>query len=390
MRRALSRPQMQALDAKFSIFYVIGQLHSSCPPAAFATLGCSNSTSSPLACTRLREEQQKHGDLHFLAHARECGKRAVAEKAFEWYREASSSDAIKARWIGKLDDDTLPNLWRLARDVRQMETALTPVGLGYYGALGWRIWSHTHRHVCFRPLVNNFAGPTGRNRYGLSRLLRSVARARSATNGSVAHCSEHSHSGPYPYADGMLHLLSRDLARQVFNSELAFGFARGAWRLGTPHPTARRDWDHEDVGIGFLIFAVSLDLNLRTTYFSLQHQHVRVFGHYAGSANMEKPNVYEVRRRRSVPKFRPDLTCATTMAHNVRRARLLFDTAHTYHVHHQNASDVFTCGDCSEWAWHHASAPSRRDVRPDDAFTCCHKPSALLHTSADGPALAVC
>ena len=136
--------------------------------------------------------------------ARDCGGgRAVAEKTFEWYREASRN--MFAKWVGKLDDDSLPNLWWLARDVTQMNAYGHMYA--YYGVLRWRVWSHRFRHACFRPAIGTHAGPNGETSFALYHIKRAIAAAATETTGSAEHCSNAKHSRQSP--GSQVHDMSR-------------------------------------------------------------------------------------------------------------------------------------------------------------------------------------
>lgn len=413
VRKVMYKP-LSSLNGSISVRFVIGGRLHQCREQVAAKLGCPNRTVAPLMCTKLSRELIAYSDLWVLTYARECGarKEAVAEKAFEWYREASSlQGGVNSRWIGKLDDDTFPNLWLLAHDVRQMDVTLRTKQGGertrdvyaYYGVMGWRVWSHRHRHACFGPVVGIRAGPNGGTRWGLWNIYRAIASAWNATKAdshkvkdvddAAGHCDSKSHSGPYPYADGMLNIMSAPLARAVFSSAAANELARGAWRDGAAHPLAEHDWNHEDVGIGYLVFAVSASDAIHTSYFALQREHERVYSSAAKqlrSSLMATPSDAEVQRHSRHPKVKADVACTVTVAHDVRRARLLLDTEHTFRVRelHRAKHDVpypysFVCGDCANtWSWDRATAAGGQAVQPSRGFVCCHKHGGAKNRSA--------
>ena len=410
VRQVLHEP-LRSANGSIYMHFVVGRLHL-CPEQTVTQLGCPHGKSSAMDCTKLKQEHSRHSDLWFLGLARECSSRksAVAEKAFEWFREASSASV--AHWIGKLDDDTLPNLWLLAHDIRQMEGMSAggpPEGernathqYAYYGTMGWRVWSHRHRHACFSPTIDVRAGPNGATRFALWHAYRAIVLANgtsrsishprhSGRHGAGAlvgakggHCNATSHAGPYPYADGMLNILSAALARTVFSSPIADELARGAWREGAPHPLAVHDWNHEDVGIGYLVFAVSVAYGMRTAYFALQREHERNFFAAARrlpSSMMTAPPAAEVQRHTSKPRIKPDLLCATTVTHPVKRPRTLLDVQNTFQAQETRRASLgvpypyrFTCGNCAmRWKWDRATAPVGRVVEPGRTFLCCHK-----------------
>ena len=136
-----------------------------------------------------------------------------------------------------MDDDTLPNLWRLLGDVLLMEAshaardgsqAGSPPSSGrrvtsgrspsplfaYYGVLRWRRWMPEQMHSCAHHENEEAADISGSRR-----AFRLLTRAKKLPNGSA--CTD-----PYLYADGMLHLMSSHLARAVFSGEVAAAFAR--------------------------------------------------------------------------------------------------------------------------------------------------------------------
>eukprot|EP00322_Chrysochromulina_rotalis_P014669 CAMPEP_0115833186 /NCGR_PEP_ID=MMETSP0287-20121206/3042_1 /TAXON_ID=412157 /ORGANISM="Chrysochromulina rotalis, Strain UIO044" /LENGTH=415 /DNA_ID=CAMNT_0003286591 /DNA_START=107 /DNA_END=1351 /DNA_ORIENTATION=+ len=377
LREALREP-LESSKNRLAVRYVIGNLQS-CPPTSLAKLGCSNGNTSALECSRLKQEQRVNFDLWALQHARDCTSHGnpVAEKTFEWYREASVHTS--ARWIGKFDDDTLPNIWELFRDVQRMESKMVSLQndkrtgpFAYYGVMGWRVWSRRFRRACFGPVVNTRAGPNGRSQLALYNIKRAMQQAADPTSNRTVisrtkgYCGAGMQNGPYPYADGMLHILSAPLARAVFRTTMADEFASGQWRTGASHPFAESEWHHEDVGIGYLIFAFAVKERAPLAYFALQGEHEHTFGEPRGphSKLMSAPSRMEIRRRRRHPQNRTEIQCSTTVSHKLFRARLIFDVAHAYRAREKQREigssapfpDMFACTRCDEWKWDRATA----------------------------------
>ena len=121
--RALTRAelhrQLAPLRAQVSVHYVWEACACAQPRGVHASLGCNSSGQHPLICSLLKREARQHGDLLALLRARECTRsgQPVAEKAYEWY--ACVAAAAMADWICKMDDDTLPHLARLERNIFQ-------------------------------------------------------------------------------------------------------------------------------------------------------------------------------------------------------------------------------------------------------------------------------
>ena len=65
----------------------------------------------------VRYEKRSHRDMIFVP-ARDFLPHAVAEKSLGWWLYAA--DTLRARWIGKTDDDSLPYLPRLEYDLQLM------------------------------------------------------------------------------------------------------------------------------------------------------------------------------------------------------------------------------------------------------------------------------
>ena len=87
----------------------------------------------------VRHEERAHRDVIFVP-ARDYLPHAVAEKSLGWWLYAASN--LRARWIGKTDDDSLTYLPRLEHELQLM------VQMGrshyYYGVMTWRAWTPLH------------------------------------------------------------------------------------------------------------------------------------------------------------------------------------------------------------------------------------------------------
>ena len=147
--------EQQVAGADITTRFVMGSVRtcteeSVSPAEDFGPRRCR--TDHPLSCQKLAREQSEFGDLVVLMGAGECGSRsgvAVAQKSFEFYAWAAAHST--ATFIGKLDDDALPNLRLLWHDLRQIRSHGARNGStlhAYHGAMRWRAWSYTHRHSC--------------------------------------------------------------------------------------------------------------------------------------------------------------------------------------------------------------------------------------------------
>ena len=113
---------------QFDVRFVVAKMDH-CPRSTLETLGCNSTSGPPLeTCAALQRENEEHRDIVQLRFARDCGSRsgqAVAEKTYEWYAHAAQHGG--AAWVGKFDDDSLPNLMHLGRDVLRMQAAALSV-----------------------------------------------------------------------------------------------------------------------------------------------------------------------------------------------------------------------------------------------------------------------
>ncbi len=246
-------------------------------------------------------EARRYGDVTVL-DAPDCSVTAVAQKTLAWYALASRPRRLGANltasrrphawyaWIGKTDDDSLIDLRKLSAEILAAERTALAAGAydrsrlgaerlaagtkcagaerragpeprpglhGYLGTMRWRLWDVRARGGC-GAFVQKPAQHTP------------DASLRCAAEGRPPRCV-----GPFPYADGAMHAMTRRLATRVFHGELARSFARPASARGCAPPPARgrrwapqpARWTHEDVGVGLLLFEASARQRLPTFYF---------------------------------------------------------------------------------------------------------------------------
>lgn len=137
-----------------TVRYVLGNVRLCRMPDAVPKLRrCAGNHA--FSCSAIEREQQLHSDLVALPLAQDCSSRAVAQKTFHWYRYASASTS--ALWLGKMDDDSFPNLEKLARDVLTMDMIGQEIDsaerksaqfFAYYGVMRWRLWSSRSLSAC--------------------------------------------------------------------------------------------------------------------------------------------------------------------------------------------------------------------------------------------------
>ena len=195
MRRQLSKMMEKVNGVTFDVRFAVANMKG-CPLSARTQLRCKASA-HPLDCIELKRENAEFHDVVQLPWARDCASRsgqAVAEKTFEWYAWAAQQHGVS--WIGKFDDDSLPNMMKLARDMLHMEAAPggvrrqtgaryvlgdvpdkhlgadrerrklalrahlhsdgAPPLFAYYGVMAWRMWSPVFRRGCGAKWTNYF------------------------------------------------------------------------------------------------------------------------------------------------------------------------------------------------------------------------------------------
>jgi hypothetical protein len=168
--------------------------------------------------------------------------------------------------------------------------------------------------------------------------------------------------GPFPFADGVMHMMSASLAHAVFvRGSVGHALAR-EWRDGWVHPHADGPWNHEDAGVGSLVYRQGIAGRLRLHYFTRQERHVHVMASRSRGPNsswMVAPEwpVKASRRIRELKHLQP----TTVVVHNVRNSRRLRDITDAFLNFEVNASGIgmpvgFSCGNCSEWGWSHTAA----------------------------------
>ncbi|KAL1510753.1 hypothetical protein AB1Y20_007040 [Prymnesium parvum] len=376
LRDAL-RAQLSPADStspprlRLRLLFVMGSVRDCAWRESF---GCAHA-SHPLNCSALREEAARHADILVLARARECRRKgqAVAEKSFEWYRHA----ARRGGWVGKMDDDSMPRLARLAADVLRMD-ARVGGGFGYYGRMRWRLWNASHRLAAgVRPLDAVSSAAEGTAAFGR------VARSRRREAGAGAR-EEHAGGvvGPFPYADGALHVMSAALAAAVFNGRHAAELSREWYEEGWVSPLADGAWNHEDVGLGYLVAAETHAQKAVTTYFSLRDHHVSSFA--SKHSWMSDPLKTGPQPATPPAKQKPaEVGPLVTFIHSVRNHRALVksalalrQTAGTNELL-ADESDAFECLHCSQWGTgdapqHSPFGPAER--WPQRPYECCQKP----------------
>ena len=361
--RSLMRLRMESAPRSIRFAFVLGDL-SACPASVRASLGCGTSESAarPLEqCTALRDEHARHSDLVHVPMARECTApgQPVAEKTLAWYRLASHS-LQRNGWIGKIDDDTFPNMRVLGLDLAAVHDQRQ---FAFYGRLRWRLWSRALSQAC-GPFVDAPASiePWSRRAYQTlaSYASTSTTPSSSATTTSDLCASGHDEPiGPFLYADGSYHMMTAALARSAF----PLG-ARHMLRSPRANSSA---WNHEDVGIGYLIHTHAHSRHLPVAYYALQSRHIHRF---PTSPRRTTPpsldtDLDAIRRRVWHPNSGPRHPCAV-LAHNVRTA-IHLDQAATAFSHSAasiTSKEAFNCFDCSEWGWSTEALRANADYLP--------------------------
>lgn len=182
-------------------------------------------TVSPPPPPHLALEQASYGDMVFV-DAADGNRFAVAEKTLAWYKHAALFFS-HAQYIGKMDDDTYPNLRTLLADLRTLNSPVL-----YYGSMQWRLWIQNRLGACGPRGV----GGEGPPRQGVLRMQYDALATEECANAV----------GPYPFADGSLEILGQQLLQQMVKSAATVSFIEQL--ASTP-----RRWLHEDVGIGYLV-----------------------------------------------------------------------------------------------------------------------------------------
>ena len=290
--------------------------------------------------TAVRYETRSHRDVIFVP-ARDYLPHAVAEKSLGWWLYAA--DKLNARWIGKTDDDSLCHLPRLEHDLRLM----SQLGRShyYYGVMTWRCWYPFHSEpdgVCG---ARGDDGPSLDGPGAKTSTLNSLLRQCDA-GGECGRAL-----GPFPFADGSLQVLSRDLMEAFTSTRLARNFSRAHSARAQPP-----FWTHEDAGVGYLIFHTAMMHALPLTYVVLSAwRHNKFWINWYPRRNPSIPDGHVVNTHKIVSPM---------------MAQIALDAYEntTY------AADPLLCNDCREtWGWTccHDKPPYGRV--PIEKFACCNK-----------------
>lgn len=226
----------------------------------------------------LQAEQASHADLiHVRAHdglAGSHGGRAVAEKALAWFVYAAKHS--RAQFVGKLDDDTMPNLPRLLAEL----TALPDPHSAYYGVHVYRLWEWSKQ-----PSSPN-AACGGHYDDGPPNHSRSSALSQLSLSKRSGECAKA--SGPYPFPDGSLEVVGKGLLSSVFGCARVRDFAEAEYaRRGPPF------WTHEDAALGALVHREVEDRGLSVTYVALRRwEHNRFWVNWADLSTLIDGNVH--------------------------------------------------------------------------------------------------
>ncbi|KAL1504591.1 hypothetical protein AB1Y20_008376 [Prymnesium parvum] len=282
---------------------------------------------------QLVDESARHRDLlHLKAHdgvqpGESHGGRAVAEKALAWFIHAATS--LEARFVGKIDDDTMANLPRLVADL----VSLPHAEHAYYGVQVYRMWDWASQ-----PREPNAAcgghyedGPPGHAPgSSLSRLLQVQI------SGRCAHAV-----GPYPFPDGSLEVIGNALLRAVFGSARVKAYARA--EFDRPRPPY---WTHEDAALGALVHREVASRRLQVAYIALRRwEHNRFWVNWADRSTLVDGNVLWV--------------------HYLRDAQRAEYVADAFVSRRDLRPDGLSCGSCiRQWGWQ----------PPHNSTTCCTKP----------------
>lgn len=175
-------------------------------------------------------------------------KQQLSSKVHAWFMYAATAATTRHyRWVGKTDDDTLVDLGKLRHDLMMASAVLPPEApYGYYGTMRWR-WFRTDRWKPCGPFTE--VGPP-------SPVPQELGR-------KPAGCS----SGPFPYCDGSLYVLSAPLARRVWGGS-GLDVASGLPSITRQLVGSAPGWS-EDVRAGFAVYAESLAQAIPVTWLAL-------------------------------------------------------------------------------------------------------------------------
>ena len=237
------------------------------------------------------DEQRRFGDLVILpAHDgvtgtdKHHGGRAVAEKALAWFVYTATNTTMRAaKFVAKIDDDTLANLPRMVSELRQVAADAV------YGVQVYRLWNWNKQ-----PTVGDAAcgdhseiGPPKSNR-----LLKSLEEAVKPGGKCVGSL------GPYPFPDGSLEVYGRKALDNVFGSQRVRAFADDMFKK--PKPPF---WSHEDAGLGALVHREVVDRQMPLTYVAMRRwEHNRFWLNWADRSTLIDGDVQWAHYTRDAPR----------------------------------------------------------------------------------------
>ena len=154
-------------------------------------------------------ERRRHpADMHMLNGTSDCITPYIFHKTLAWYASAIRLHPGYA-WYAKSDDDSLIHMPRLRSDLLAALAVAAACGrstpYAYYGPMRWRLWHPEGFGGCG---AFGEAGPPDAPPPALTR--------------DASACG----AGPFPYADGSLHILTAALAAAVVEAEPAQQAAR--------------------------------------------------------------------------------------------------------------------------------------------------------------------
>ena len=301
-------------------------------------------------------EKRRHPeDMYTLNTTSDCVTPFIFHKTLAWYESAVRTHPGYA-WYGKSDDDSLIHLPRLRVDLLAALARAAACGreqpYAYYGPMRWRLWQPEGFGGC-----GTFE-ETGPPHPPAASLYRDADA-----------CG----AGPFPYADGSLHVLSVALTRAVVGSVPARAVGRALPSLCGKESVARppkgaltgrplaRGFLEEDVGTGYLVAATAALHRLAVVYFPIiKWRHNRFW--------------VTLRDEHTLPDEH------VVVAHKVKDAITAELTARAFQRGElQPSADAFECVDCrSGWGWRVSRTPWGEP--PIELFGCC----ARAETAGDG------